>query len=155
FMRGLLRAERKSYDQAIADFTEALKLKPEHVRCLNSRATALAEEKEYDKALADLKRAMELDPAGDEPWYNRGKIFQDRGSYRAALGDFEKALELNPGISRYHNQIAWLLATCPVDAFRNGPKAVEHAARACEMEAWKDGNIIDTLAAALAESGDF
>ena len=98
---------------------------------------------------------LELDPTEGESWYDRGKVYQDRGSYRAAIADYQKAIELCPDLPRYRNQLAWLLATCPVEAFRNGPLAVEHATRACELEEWKDGNTIDTLAAALAECGRF
>jgi hypothetical protein len=32
---------------------------------------------------------------------------------------------------------------------------VEHGTRACELTQWHDGNILDTLAAALAECGRF
>ncbi len=154
-LRGLLRAEKKSYDQALADFNEVLRLKPEHARALNARAMCYAERKDFDKALADLKRSLELEPTMHETWYDRGKLYQDRGSFRAAITDYEKAIELGPDVPRYRNQLAWLLATCPLDAFRNGPRAVEHATRACELEEWKDGNTIDTLAAALAECGHF
>jgi tetratricopeptide (TPR) repeat protein len=37
----------------------------------------------------------------------------------------------------------------------HGKKAVESATRACEMADWKDAAILDTLAAACAEAGDF
>src|SRR5262249_45341472 len=45
--------------------------------------------------------------------------------------------------------------TCPKDELRSGPKAVELATRACEQTEWKDGNLMDTLAAAYAECGRF
>ena len=38
---------------------------------------------------------------------------------------------------------------------RNGKKAVESATRAGELSSWKDGNVVDTIAAAYAEAGDF
>src|SRR5262249_21879307 len=52
------------------------------------------------------------------------------------------------------NSLAWLLAAGP-DRVRDGKQAVEHAARACELTAWKDPGCIATLAAAHAEAGDF
>src|SRR5207302_9178325 len=50
---------------------------------------------------------------------------------------------------------AWLHATCPDASLRNGRSAIDDAKKACGMTKWKDGNSIDTLAAACAESGDF
>ena len=37
----------------------------------------------------------------------------------------------------------------------DGDRAVATATRACERTGWKEANIIDTLAAACAEAGDF
>ena len=46
-------------------------------------------------------------------------------------------------------------ATCPAAKYRDGKRAVESVARACELSGWKDATDIDTLAAASAEAGDF
>jgi hypothetical protein len=46
-------------------------------------------------------------------------------------------------------------ATCPNASFRNGRQAVKDAKAACSLMAWKDENMIDTLAAAYVETGDF
>lgn len=53
------------------------------------------------------------------------------------------------------NAAAWLLATSPEAAVRDGKRAVALARRACEQAKWQDPASIDTLAAALAEMGDF
>jgi Flp pilus assembly protein TadD len=51
--------------------------------------------------------------------------------------------------------LAWLLATCPKADVRDGQQAVTLARKACELDDWKDPGVIEVLAAALAESGDF
>ena len=38
---------------------------------------------------------------------------------------------------------------------RDGKKAVEYGRKACELSQWKNGAILDTLAAAYAEAGKF
>jgi tetratricopeptide (TPR) repeat protein len=48
---------------------------------------------------------------------------------------------------------SWILATCPADEFRDGPRAVELAMKAYEQNP-NDLNVLDTLAAAYAEAGD-
>jgi tetratricopeptide (TPR) repeat protein len=51
--------------------------------------------------------------------------------------------------------LAWLLATSPYDEVRNGREAVRYGEKAASGSKWKDSTILDTLAAAYAESGQF
>ena len=60
-----------------------------------------------------------------------------------------------PTSTKLHNERAWLLATCPEAAHRDGKRAVESATRACELTKWKHAGYVDTLAASYAETGDF
>ena len=39
--------------------------------------------------------------------------------------------------------------------YRDGKKAVASATRACELTDWTDARLLDVLAAAYAEAGDF
>ena len=56
---------------------------------------------------------------------------------------------------RGYNAAAWLYATCPKEDIRNGGKALELALKGCDLSEWRDGGVVDTLAAAEAEAGDF
>jgi hypothetical protein len=58
-------------------------------------------------------------------------------------------------LARALSDRAWFYATCPDSSFRNGKQAVKDAKAACSMMQWKDEDMIDTLAAAYAEAGDF
>ena len=53
------------------------------------------------------------------------------------------------------NDLAWFLATESDKTRRNGKAAVVLAVEACETTNWQYWGFIDTLAAALAESGEF
>jgi WD40 repeat protein/serine/threonine protein kinase len=53
------------------------------------------------------------------------------------------------------NRLAWMLATSPHTDLRDGPGAVVVAGRAVAFTGRKDPNILDTLAAACAEAGQF
>lgn len=57
--------------------------------------------------------------------------------------------------ARAYNDIAWLKATCSLDRYRDGKKALELATQACELTQWKNWRFLDTLSAAFAETGDF
>ena len=43
----------------------------------------------------------------------------------------------------------------PDAKYRDGKKAVELAKRACDLTEWKEPGVLDTMAAACAEAGDF
>jgi hypothetical protein len=51
--------------------------------------------------------------------------------------------------------MAWTLATNPDPKMRDGPRAVDLAKKAVTMTSRKDPGILDTLAAAYAELGQF
>jgi len=53
------------------------------------------------------------------------------------------------------DELAWLLATYPDSNSRDGTEAVRLAERACDVTQRKIPALLDTLAAAYAEAGDF
>jgi tetratricopeptide (TPR) repeat protein len=53
------------------------------------------------------------------------------------------------------NNLAWILATAPEAANRNGAQAVQLAERACTLTDYKAAVLVGTLAAAYAEAGSF
>ena len=99
--------------------------------------------------------------AGGEPGLlataltNRGLVESRRGAWQRAIEDFRESLRLQPKLATAQNNLAWLLAACPVDAFRNGQEAVELATSACNATGWSKPSCLGTLAAACAEVGDF
>jgi Flp pilus assembly protein TadD len=77
------------------------------------------------------------------------------GQDAAASSDYATAKRLKGNAEYVLNGAAWFEATCPESRFRDGKTAVRDAARACERGKWKEPGIIDTLAVAYAETGDF
>jgi tetratricopeptide (TPR) repeat protein len=61
----------------------------------------------------------------------------------------------HPSMAPFFNTLAWLQATYPSAAIRDGAEAIRNATRACELSSWNNAQYIDTLAAAYAEAGDF
>ena len=72
-----------------------------------------------------------------------------------AVEDLGRGLALGSRSPEAHNALAWILATSPRDALRDGARAKQLALAACELSGWKEAYIIDTLAAAHAEAGEF
>ena len=106
-------------------------------------------------AAALFTEAIALDPYSAEPHINLGSLLFQRGDLAAAAAQFTEAIRLDPDIGEAYNNLAMLLASCPDPRFRDGPRAIENATRACELTHWSRPDTLDTLAAAHAEVGDF
>lgn len=139
-----------SYEQAIADYTRAIEINPEYANAYNNRGVAWHQKGEYEKAVEDYDRALSLHPNYVNALSNRGASRKKLQDYGAAIADFERALAIRPTFEAY-NLLAWTLATCPDETFRDGPRAVELAQEAVSMHA--DARSLGTLAAAYAEAG--
>ena len=72
----------------------------------------------------------------------------------AAALQLRRSAELDPTNVAILNNLAWQLATSPDAALRDGPAALRWARRAVELAGENPGRL-DTLAAALAENGQF
>ena len=105
-----------------------------------------------------MNTAIDLDPDNTMAYIARGNSYMLLGSYEQAVNDLKRGIELDT-LHEYpidtYNNLGWLLATCTDDKIRNGEEAVKYATQACEQTQWENGNIIDTLAAAYAETGNF
>jgi tetratricopeptide (TPR) repeat protein len=86
---------------------------------------------------------------------NLAAAYERWGDPAAAARVYAEWLTFQPTDAATHNRLAWLLATTPDARARDARKAIAHATRACELGEYKDGNHIDTLAAALAAAGEF
>jgi hypothetical protein len=60
-----------------------------------------------------------------------------------------------PDSPRMLDELAWLFATYPDSKSRDGTEAVRLAERACALTERRIPALLDTLAAAFAEAGDF
>jgi tetratricopeptide (TPR) repeat protein len=153
--RGNIRAFRGEFEPALADFNEFLRQQPASVFALRARALNLARIHRFEEAVADLDEALRVEPDSADVYLERGRVNQDRGCYAAARADYQKSLDLGPNQPGIHNQLAWMLAACPHQEYRDGARAVQLARRGCALTKWSDANLLDTLACAYAECGQF
>ncbi len=125
---------------------------------LINQASSAMRSGRHDEAVEQFTKVIH---AGGEPGVmaaaltNRGLAESRLGNWQRAIEDYDEALHLQPKLPSAHNNLAWLLATCPVEGLRNGHEAVEHATWACQATEWSRPHFLGTLAAAFAEIGDF
>jgi tetratricopeptide (TPR) repeat protein len=155
YSRGLIYSMKGRYDASISDYAKALKIDPKYIEVYFDRGAAYNKKGQYDQAISDFNKALEINPRYVEAYNNRGFAYKNKGQYDQAISDYTKALEINPRYALAYNNLAWLLATAKEPGFRNGPKALELALKACELSNWKNPYHLDTLAAAYARTGDF
>ena len=86
----------QAYGQAIADYSEALRLQPDWAEAYNNRGYALFWNGQGDKALADYNRALALRPLYPYACNNRGVAYMAGGEPALAIADFTRAIELQP-----------------------------------------------------------
>jgi serine/threonine protein kinase/tetratricopeptide (TPR) repeat protein len=83
-----------------------------------------------------------------------GVLARMLGRWEEAEQAYSKLLELAPQNADAHNNLAWLLATCPDSEIRDPKRAIELAKKATEL-APKEGNHWNTLGAAYYYAGDW
>jgi Zn-dependent protease len=145
--------------QAWRGFRLGLKLQglQPHLDLLNEGVAALRSGRHDDA----LDRFTTVIDAGGDPGVlataltNRGLVQSLLGHWHEAIEDYRAAIQIQPKLVNAHNNLAWLLAACPVDSLRNGQEAMEHASWACKATGWTNPSCMGTFAAACAEIGDF
>lgn len=85
----------------------------------------------------------------------RANAFSRLGRRSDALNDFQSAIRLSKTDPICRAGAAWLYATSADPQIRNGASAVALATEAAKLTQWKDDTVLDVLAAAYAEAGDF
>jgi len=94
--RATVYVSQKKFPEAIADYSEALKAKPNDPNIFERRAYVEMQLKDYDKALHDYNEAIKLSPEEPKYYQVRALIYQTKGDFKAALADVDKILKLDP-----------------------------------------------------------
>ena len=157
--RGVVYSTLKKYDKAIDDYSLAIRYSDAGTQTLaagyHNRGEARIGKKEYGKAIADLTTAIAIAPKLSASYNYRGLAHFLNRDYDKANQDFDKSHKLDPSNGWLYKNRAWMLATCKDAKVRSGAQAVAHAKKALALEPHPTFEFHETLAAALAESGDF
>lgn len=154
-LRGLIAADKQDFAAAIRDFRRLVSQRQDDAMLVGQLGTLYLMAKQPRQAIKRFSRGLEIDEDNFPCRRGRSDAEISIGDHAAALADLEKALVLQPDDPGVLNNMAWLLATSPDDAIRDGKRAIELATKACEVTKWKQPHIVSTLAAAYAETGDF
>ncbi|OGX07961.1 MAG: hypothetical protein A2Z88_04805 [Omnitrophica WOR_2 bacterium GWA2_47_8] len=98
------------YQQAFADFDQAIRLDPQFSVIYNSRALVRHYFQDETGALEDFTRAIEKDPAFQEAYVNRCSQYGVMDQLDLALADCQRAIELGPDMPELYNNIGMIYA---------------------------------------------
>ncbi len=94
--RGYALAKNQQFQDAVQDYTEAIKIKPNEPRIYEERAYAEMKIYAYDKALADYAELIKLKPK-EVRYYNfRAYIYEAKEDLQNSMAETEKALQIDP-----------------------------------------------------------
>ena len=142
-------------DDGRAHLAEVVRLNPNDANAHYTLAIALLQLGRFEEAKEQYSRAFWLVPNPIVLHKNLGDILRQFGRIDEALAQYSEIVRLDPNNVDAENCRAMLWATYPESKYRDGRRAVASATRACELTGWKNAGVLDTLAAASAEAGDF
>jgi len=152
---GLALADLGRLDEAEAHYCAALKADSRYAEALNNLGNVFLERKQFDAAEAKYQKALEVKPDYPDARYNLGLVYYQSGRPADTIAEWDKLLHSHPDNVKVLDRTAWILATHPDASVRNGARAVELARRAAKLTNFQHPTMLDTLAAAEAESGRF
>ena len=161
FLADLARAEREHrYRPLLAGCDRQVAAHPQDPEVYRRRALARWGARQNEDALSDFSRAAELARAQKAParalavlYYGRALVRREQHDVAGEAAELERVTRTDPKFTDAFNDLAWIRATNPDPALRNGRQALTLAQHACEIVP-NSVKYLDTLAAAYAEAGD-
>jgi Flp pilus assembly protein TadD, contains TPR repeats len=93
--RGYAFAKNQQFQEAIQDYTEALKLKSNDPRIYEQRAAVEMKMYDYDKAVADYSELIKLKPNEVRYLNYRAYVYEVRENLKDSMADTEQVLKLD------------------------------------------------------------
>ena len=140
---------------SIAYFQKATQLDGNFFEAYYNLGVVLAKENRVNDAIDAWQNTVRIHPKFAQGYENLGYALFEEGKFADAVAQLRLALADEPDRLFALNMAATLLAASPDDSVRNGAEAVAMADHAKQLSGGKSAAVLDTLAAAYAESGNF
>ena len=92
--RGNAYTKKGQLGRAIADYSEAIRLKSDDADFIVKRGNAYYYLGRYDRAIEDYDAAIRLNPDLAEAYGNRGNVYRKKGRFDRAIKDYDQAIDL-------------------------------------------------------------
>ena len=102
--------ELGKYDEAIAHYTEALRIRPNFAEPHYNLGTALARQGKLKEAISHYTEALRIEPGHAEACNNLGEVLRQQERYDEAISYYSRALQLKPDYPEAHSNLGIALA---------------------------------------------
>ena len=92
YNRGNSYYQKGNYNQAISDYTDAIRHNPSFARAYDNRGVVYLRMGNYDQAIQNYNEAIRLDPGNALTYNNRGSAYDNRGDHGGAIADYDRAI---------------------------------------------------------------
>jgi formylglycine-generating enzyme required for sulfatase activity/tetratricopeptide (TPR) repeat protein len=100
-----VRRDQGNPARALADYDQAIALRPDYADAYNNRGSVRSEQGDLAGALADCDQAVALKPDDALVYYNRALVRRKQGDLASALADYDQAIALKPDyVSAYYSR---------------------------------------------------
>lgn len=106
FNQGLQKYKAGNYKEAIADFTEAIRLNPNVAEVYVARGNAFFDQGDKQAALKDYNRGLRINPKYAAAYVERGNARDDLGDRKGAIEDYNQAIGLNANLAEAYDNRA-------------------------------------------------
>ena len=152
---GKIEFESGRMSSADAVLQQAVRLNPRHWRAMIDLGMFLTDQKRLEEAAQSLERALRINTQSAHARNQLGEVRFAQRKYQEAIKDFKAALAIDRNWLPAAGNLAWILSTCPEEKLRDGRQAVRIALQLVKQTDARNAEAFDTLAAALAETGDY
>ena len=152
---GVALARAGRTEEAEAEFAQTLRLAPADRDAHMNLGELAAERGDWGTAATHYAAVVRSQPDRPEAIEGLATALSAGGRVDDAIRVLRDGVARAPDAAKVAGALAWILATTPAATRRNGPEAVRLAERACALTGSNDPDLLDTLAAAYAETGRF
>jgi tetratricopeptide (TPR) repeat protein len=104
--RGSVWIRIREVDKAVADYKEAIRLRPDHALAHGGLGSALALKGRWKEALEEYQKAARYDPNLADAHYNLGVTYQNLGELDKSIAAYRQAVRLRPRDAEYIYNLA-------------------------------------------------
>ena len=103
YNRGVAYGNLEKNEDALSDYTRALRIDPSHFLSYYNRANIYHNKGMYEEAINDLIQAIKINSDDADSYYNRGVAYGKLKKYKKAIKDYTRALIINPDLVKAYN----------------------------------------------------
>jgi tetratricopeptide (TPR) repeat protein len=96
--------KKSEFERAIADFSQAIQIKPNNNDTWFQRGETYFKKGDYDRAIADFTEAIRLHPRHIGAYTARGEAYSQKQEFARAIADYDESIRLSPGAGAPHYQ---------------------------------------------------